>query len=77
MNLLSLKRCDFAVSCVSPAKMFTLKNEAQESMEVGGNKEEGDFKTDEEEEMVVDKQVQQKRKKVCRNLKSYFIVERM
>lgn len=52
-----------SMSDLYPAKMFTLKNEAQESMEVGGNKEEGDFKTDEEEEMVVDKQVQQKRKK--------------
>lgn len=48
--------------------MFTLKNEAGESMEGDGGEEEDDFQTDEEEEeeMEMDKQVQQKRKKVCR-----------
>ncbi len=50
--------------------MFTLKNPAEEeNMEGDGDEEEDDFQTDEDEEMEVDKEVLQKRKKVCRNLK--------
>lgn len=36
------------------------------------DEEEDDFQTDEDEEMEVDNQVLQKRKKVCRNLKNIF-----
>lgn len=59
---------------VPTATIFTVKNPAEENME-GENKgdgEEDDFQTDEEDEMEVDSQVLQKRKKVCRNLKSIF-----
>lgn len=51
------------------ASMFTLKK-AEETMEDGKDEEEDDFQTDEDEdeEMEVDKQVLQKRKKVCRSL---------
>lgn len=45
--------------------MFTLKNQAEESMEDGREEEEDDFQTDEDEEMEVEKQAVQKRKKVC------------
>ncbi|XP_054468802.1 surfeit locus protein 2 [Anoplopoma fimbria] len=53
-----------SMSDLYPATMFTLNNEAEESVEVDEKKEEDDFQTDEEEEMEVDKPVQQKRKKV-------------
>ncbi|XP_068430496.1 surfeit locus protein 2 [Clinocottus analis] len=53
-----------SMSDLYPPTMFTLKDQAVESMEGGGKKEEEDFKTDEEEEMEVDTQVPQKRKKV-------------
>lgn len=49
--------------------MFSIKNPAEESMEGDGDEGEDDFQTDEDEEMEVDKQALQKRKKVCRNLK--------
>lgn len=45
--------------------MFTLKNQAEESMVDGREEEEDDFQTDEDEEMEVEKQAVQKRKKVC------------
>lgn len=48
--------------------MFSLKNTAEESMKSDGDKEEDDFLTDEDEEMEVDKQVVQKRKKVWNNI---------
>lgn len=57
------------VPCIPAASIFTLKNQAEESMEGQGDKEEDDFQTDEDDEMEVDNQVLQKRKKVCRNLK--------
>lgn len=63
--------CNF-VSYVLTATMFTLKTMAEESMEGGGDEEEDDFQTDEDEQMEVDKQVLQKRKKVCRNLEITF-----
>lgn len=46
--------------------MFTLKNPEEEQMEAKSDDEEDGFQTDDGEEMEVeDKQVQQKRKKVC------------
>lgn len=59
---------------VLTATIFTVKNPAEENLE-GEKKEdeeEDDFQTDEDEEMEVDNQVLQKRKKVCRNLKNIF-----
>lgn len=53
------------VSCVSVATMFTVKNPEEEQMEAKSDDEEDDFQTDDSEEMEVDKQAQQKRKKVC------------
>ncbi|XP_070780989.1 surfeit locus protein 2 [Enoplosus armatus] len=53
-----------SMSDLYPTSMFTLKNTAEESMEGDGGEEEDDFQTDEDEEMEVDKQVLQKRKKV-------------
>lgn len=44
--------------------MFTLKKTAEETMKSDRGEEEDDFQTDEDEEMEVDKQVVQKRKKV-------------
>ncbi|XP_041826482.1 surfeit locus protein 2 [Melanotaenia boesemani] len=52
-----------SMSDLYPSSMFTLKNSGKESME-GKEDEEDDFQTDEDEEMEVDKQVMQKRKKV-------------
>lgn len=54
-------------SSVSTATIFTLKNPEEEHMEAKGNEEEDDFQTGDDEEMEVDKQEQQKRKKVCEN----------
>lgn len=45
--------------------MFTLKTPEEEHMEAKSNNEEDGFQTDDGEEMEVEKQVQQKRKKVC------------
>lgn len=45
--------------------MFTLKNPEEEHIEAKSDDEEDGFQTDDGEEMEVDKQVQQKRKKVC------------
>lgn len=58
--------------------MFTVKNIAEEEMG-GGLDEEDDFKTDEEEEMELDKPVPPKRKKVCKSIstpvfKGYFFL---
>ncbi|XP_026209580.1 surfeit locus protein 2 [Anabas testudineus] len=53
-----------SMSDLYPPTMFSLKNTAEESMKSDGDKEEDDFLTDEDEEMEVDKQVVQKRKKV-------------
>lgn len=53
-----------SMSDLYPPTMFTLKNPAEESMEGEKDEEEDDFQTDEDEEMEVDKQVVQKRKKV-------------
>lgn len=50
---------------LSTASIFTLKNQVEESMEDGRKEEEDDFQTDEDEEMEVEKQAVQKRKKVC------------
>lgn len=50
---------------LSTASIFTLKNQAEESTEDGRKEEEDDFQTDEDEEMEVEKQAVQKRKKVC------------
>ncbi|KAM7368941.1 hypothetical protein PAMP_013242 [Pampus punctatissimus] len=62
-----------SMSDLYPSSMFTVKNQAEETMEDSGDEEEDDFQTDEdeeeEEEMEVDKQVLQKRKKVCKILK--------
>ncbi|KAM6900978.1 surfeit locus protein 2 [Lycodopsis pacificus] len=52
-----------SMSDLYPATMFTVNNEAEESMAGDVNVEEDDLKTDEGEEMEVDKQVLQKRKK--------------
>lgn len=60
---------DFAASCVSTATMFTLKNQAEDATHCVDNEAEDDFKTDEEEEMEVESQGLQKRKKVCGNLR--------
>lgn len=43
-------------------------------MEADGSEEEDDFQTDEDKEMEVDKQVQQKRKKVCKNFSFFFLM---
>lgn len=52
--------------CASTASVFTLKNPAGESVVDGGDEEEDDFQTDEDEEMEVEKQeAVPKRKKVC------------
>lgn len=61
------------VSYVPTATIFTLKNPAEENMEGDGDEAEDDFQTDEDEEMEVDKQVLQKRKKVCGNLNSFCL----
>lgn len=61
-----------SVSFVPTASLFTLKNTTEENTEVNRDEEEDDFQTDEDEEMEVDAQVLQKRKKVCRNLKWEF-----
>lgn len=53
-----------SMSDLYPSSVFTLKNPAEESMEGEKAEEEDDFLTDEEEDMEVDKQVVQKRKKV-------------
>ncbi|XP_070706857.1 surfeit locus protein 2 [Pempheris klunzingeri] len=53
-----------SMSDLYPPSLFTSKNQTEESMEGEGDKEEDDFQTDEEEEMEVDKQALQKRKKV-------------
>ncbi|XP_070845125.1 surfeit locus protein 2 [Chaetodon trifascialis] len=53
-----------SMSDLYPPSLFTLKNTAEESMEGDGGEEEDDFQTDEDEEMEVDAQVLQKRKKV-------------
>lgn len=45
--------------------MFTVKNPEEEQMEAKSDDEEDGFQTDDSEEMEVDKQAQQKRKKVC------------
>lgn len=45
--------------------MFTVKNPEEEQMEAKSDDKEDGFQTDDSEEMEVDKQVQQKRKKVC------------
>lgn len=58
---------------VPTATIFTLKNPAEESMEGDRDEEEDDFQTDEEEGMEVDKQVLQKRKKVCGNWIFFFL----
>lgn len=55
------------VSYVPTATMLTIKNPAEEGMEGDGDEEGDDFQTDEDEEMEVDKQVLQKRKKVRGN----------
>lgn len=64
--LLGLLRVQFYFSEMSyfTASVFTLKNPAEESMKSDRGEEEDDFQTDEDEEMEVDKQVVQKRKKV-------------
>ncbi|XP_054614250.1 surfeit locus protein 2 [Dunckerocampus dactyliophorus] len=49
-----------SMSDLYPSSMFTLKNSAEENMEAN----EDDFQTDEDEEMEVDTQAVQKRKKV-------------
>lgn len=54
--------------------IFTLKNPIEENMEGDSGKKEDDFQTDGDEEMEVDKQVTQKRKKVRGNA-SAFILE--
>lgn len=60
------KNCPlYFVSCVSIATMFTVKNPEGEQMEAKSDDKEDGFQTDDSEEMEVDKQVQQKRKKVC------------
>lgn len=59
------------VSYVPTATIFTLKKPAEENKEGDGDEAEDDFQTDEDEEMEVDKQVLQKRKKVCGNLNSF------
>lgn len=46
------------------ATMFTLKKPEEEHVEAKSDDDDG-FQTDDGEEMEVDKQVQQKRKKVC------------
>lgn len=61
------------VSYVPTATIFTLKNPAEESMEGDGDEAEDDFQTDEDEEMEVEKQVLQKRKKVRGNLNSFCL----
>ncbi|KAK2819205.1 hypothetical protein Q5P01_024766 [Channa striata] len=53
-----------SMSDLYPSSMFTLKKPAEESIEGDKDEEEDDFQTDEDEEMEVDKQVVQKRKKV-------------
>ncbi|XP_005720530.1 surfeit locus protein 2 [Pundamilia nyererei] len=52
-----------SMSDLYPPSIFTLKNQAEESMEDGRKEEEDDFQTDEDEEMEVEKQAVQKRKK--------------
>lgn len=61
------------MSYVPTATIFSLKNPAEESMEGDGGEAEDDFQTDEDEDMEVDKQVLQKRKKVRGNLNSFFV----
>lgn len=53
-----------SMSDLYPPSLFTLKNTTEESTEVNRDEEEDDFQTDEDEEMEVDAQVLQKRKKV-------------
>ncbi|XP_012729976.2 surfeit locus protein 2 [Fundulus heteroclitus] len=54
-----------SMSDLYPSSMFTCKNPEEESKEGGADGEDGDdFMTDEDEEMEVDNQVVQKRKKV-------------
>uniref|UniRef100_A0A1A7YVI7 Surfeit 2 n=1 Tax=Iconisemion striatum TaxID=60296 RepID=A0A1A7YVI7_9TELE len=53
-----------SMSDLYPSSMFTLKNQAAESLKGGEDEEEDDFLTDEDEEMEVETQVVQKRKKV-------------
>lgn len=55
----------YFVSCVSIATMFTVKSPEEEQMEAKSDDKEDGFQTDDSEEMEVDKQAQQKRKKVC------------
>lgn len=52
------------MSCLPTATIFTINNSAEEGVEGDGDEEGDDFQTDEDEEMEVDKQVLQKRKKV-------------
>lgn len=52
-----------SMSDLYPSSMFTLKNPADENKEGEKSEEEDDFQTDEDEDMEVDKQVLQKRKK--------------
>ncbi|KAI3362329.1 hypothetical protein L3Q82_012640 [Scortum barcoo] len=53
-----------SLSDLYPPSMFSLKNPEGESMEGDGKEEEDDFQTDEDEDMEVDTQALQKRKKV-------------
>ncbi|XP_040052813.2 surfeit locus protein 2 isoform X1 [Gasterosteus aculeatus] len=53
-----------SMSDLYPPTMFTLKNQAEDATHCVDNEAEDDFKTDEEEEMEVESQGLQKRKKV-------------
>ncbi|XP_061590124.1 surfeit locus protein 2 [Cololabis saira] len=55
---------DDSMSDLYPSSMFTLKNPEEETVEGGGDKEEDDFQTDEDEQMEMETQEVQKRKKV-------------
>lgn len=53
-----------SMSDLYPPTLFTVKNPEEEQMEAKSDDEEDGFQTDDGEEMEVDKQMQQKRKKV-------------